>query len=42
MEERASSQESYDQQKARELWETSAEVVKLQPTETILRVEARI
>ncbi len=37
MEEGASSQESYDQQKARELWETSAEVVKLQPTETILR-----
>ena len=42
MEERASSEESYDQQKARELWETSAELVKLQPTETILRVEARI
>jgi NAD(P)-dependent dehydrogenase (short-subunit alcohol dehydrogenase family) len=42
MEERASSEESYDQQKARELCDTSAEVVKLQPTETILRVEARI
>jgi len=36
--ERASSQESYDQRKAAELWETSAEVVKLQPTETILPV----
>ncbi|HET8853020.1 MAG TPA: SDR family NAD(P)-dependent oxidoreductase [Ktedonobacteraceae bacterium] len=42
MEERASSQESYDQQKARELWEASAELVKLQPTETILRVGARL
>ncbi len=42
MEERASSQESYDQQKAQELWETSAELVKLQPTETILRVGARL
>jgi len=38
MEERASSQESYDQHKAADLWETSAEVVKLQPGETILRV----
>jgi len=38
MGERASSQESYDQQKAAELWETSAELVKLQPTETILGV----
>ena len=37
MAERASSQESYDQHKAAELWETSAELVKLQPTETILR-----
>ncbi len=42
MEDRASSQESYDQQKAQELWETSAELVKLQPTETILRVGARL
>ena len=38
MQELASSQESYDQHKAAELWETSAEVVKLQPSETILRV----
>ncbi len=38
MKERASSQESYDQQKAAELWEASAELVKLQPGETILRV----
>jgi len=38
MEERASSEESYDRQKAAELWETSAEVVKLQPSETILHV----
>jgi NAD(P)-dependent dehydrogenase (short-subunit alcohol dehydrogenase family) len=38
MNERASSQESYDQHKAAELWETSAELVKLQPSETILRV----
>ncbi len=36
MEERPSSQESYDQQKAALLWEGSAELVKLQPTETIL------
>ncbi len=40
MEERASSQESYDQQKALELWETSAELVKLQPAETILGVRS--
>jgi len=32
-----SSQESYDTGKAAELWETSAELVKLQPDETILR-----
>jgi len=38
MKERASSQESYDQHKAAELWETSAALVKLQPGETILRV----
>jgi NAD(P)-dependent dehydrogenase (short-subunit alcohol dehydrogenase family) len=38
MNERASSQESYDQHKAAELWETSAESVHLQPSETILRV----
>jgi NAD(P)-dependent dehydrogenase (short-subunit alcohol dehydrogenase family) len=38
MNERASSQESYDQHKAAELWETSAAVVKLQPGETIERV----
>ena len=30
-----SSKESYDQQKAAELWEFSAEIVKLQPNETI-------
>jgi NAD(P)-dependent dehydrogenase (short-subunit alcohol dehydrogenase family) len=29
-------QESYDQQKAAQIWEGSAELVKLQPTETIL------
>ncbi len=38
MNERASSQESYDQHKAAELWETSAALVKLQPSETILRM----
>jgi NAD(P)-dependent dehydrogenase (short-subunit alcohol dehydrogenase family) len=38
MNERASSQESYDQHKAADLWETSAELVHLQPSETILRV----
>jgi len=38
MNERASSQESYDQHKAAELWEASAELVKLQSSETILRV----
>jgi NAD(P)-dependent dehydrogenase (short-subunit alcohol dehydrogenase family) len=38
MHERASSQESYDRHEAAELWETSAEVVKLQTGETILRV----
>ncbi|HKV00657.1 MAG TPA: hypothetical protein VJQ26_00955, partial [Ktedonobacteraceae bacterium] len=38
MKERASSQESYDQHKAAELWEASAELVKLQPGETILHV----
>lgn len=38
MQERASSQESYDQHKAAELWETCVAVVKLQPSETILRV----
>ena len=37
MNERASSQESYDQHKAAELWESSAELVQLQPGETILR-----
>ena len=37
--ERASSEESYNQQEAAELWETSAKLVKLQPTETILRME---
>ncbi len=42
MEEQASSEESYDRQKAAELWETSAEVVKLQPSETILRVESSL
>jgi NAD(P)-dependent dehydrogenase (short-subunit alcohol dehydrogenase family) len=39
MEARASSQESYDRQKAAELWETSTELVKLQPFETILYTE---
>ena len=38
MKERASSQESYDQHEAAELWEASAELVKLQPGETILHV----
>jgi len=38
MEEHSSSQESYNQHKAAELWETSAELVKLQPGETLLRV----
>ena len=38
MKERASSQESYDQRKAAELWETSAELVRLQPGESLLRV----
>ena len=37
--ERASSQESYDQRKAAELWETSAELVGLQPSETILQMK---
>ncbi|HEX6483311.1 MAG TPA: SDR family NAD(P)-dependent oxidoreductase [Ktedonobacteraceae bacterium] len=36
MEAISSSEESYDRQKAAELWETSAELVQLQPTETIL------
>jgi hypothetical protein len=40
--ERASSEESYNQQEAAELWETSVELVKLQPTETILRVESSV
>ena len=38
--ERASSEESYNRQEAAELWETSTKLVKLQPTETILRVES--
>jgi NAD(P)-dependent dehydrogenase (short-subunit alcohol dehydrogenase family) len=38
MNERASSQESYDQRKAAELWETSAELVRLQPGESLLQV----
>ena len=38
MNERASSQESYDQHKAAELWNASTELVQLQPSETILRV----
>ncbi len=33
-----SSKESYDQEKAAELWEASAEFVKLMPDETLLRV----
>jgi NAD(P)-dependent dehydrogenase (short-subunit alcohol dehydrogenase family) len=36
MEERSSSQESYDQEKAAQLWEGSAELVKLLADETIL------
>lgn len=36
MEAISSSEESYDRQKAAELWEISAELVQLQPTETIL------
>ena len=40
--ERASSEESYNRQEAAELWETSAKLVKLQPTETILRVESSV
>lgn len=40
--ERASSEESYNQQEAAELWKTSAELVKLLPTETILRVESSV
>lgn len=35
MEEKASSQESYDLQKAAELWEVSCKLVQLQPDETI-------
>jgi NAD(P)-dependent dehydrogenase (short-subunit alcohol dehydrogenase family) len=38
MEAIASSEESYDRQKAAELWETSAELVQLQPAESILAV----
>ena len=38
MQERASSQESYDQHEAAELWEASAELVKLQSSETSLHV----
>jgi hypothetical protein len=38
MNERASSQESYDQHKAAELWETNAELVHLPPGESPLRV----
>src|SRR6266849_9413331 len=37
--ERTSSEESYNRQEAAALWETSAALVKIQPTETILRVE---
>ena len=36
MNERASSQESYDQHKAAELWEITAELVRLEPGESIL------
>jgi NAD(P)-dependent dehydrogenase (short-subunit alcohol dehydrogenase family) len=42
MNERASSQESYDQRKAAELWDASAELVKLQPSETILRIQSNL
>jgi NAD(P)-dependent dehydrogenase (short-subunit alcohol dehydrogenase family) len=37
--ERASSQESYDIRKAAELWESSAELVKLMPDETIFQAQ---
>lgn len=37
MEETPSSQESYDRAKAAELWETSADLVKLAPNETLLK-----
>ena len=39
MNERASSQESYDQHKAAELREASAELVKLQSSETLVHVK---
>jgi hypothetical protein len=41
----ASGQESYDQHKAAELWEASAELVQLQPmqpSETILQVNSSL
>ena len=42
MNERASSQESYDHYKAAELWKASAELVQLQPGETILQVNSSL
>src|SRR6266568_1429729 len=42
MNERASSQESYDHYKAAELWEASTELVQLQPSETILQVNSSL
>jgi NAD(P)-dependent dehydrogenase (short-subunit alcohol dehydrogenase family) len=41
LKEMSSSQESYDQAKAAELWKTSAELVQLQPHETILRLRSQ-
>lgn len=42
MNERASSQESYDQHKAAELLEASAELLQLQPSKTILQVHSSL
>jgi NAD(P)-dependent dehydrogenase (short-subunit alcohol dehydrogenase family) len=42
MNERTSSEESYNLQEAAELWEASAALVKLQPAETILRVSGLV
>ena len=42
MNERASSQESDDHDKAKGLWEASAELVQLQPSETILQVNSSL
>ena len=42
MNERASSQESYDQHKTEEFWEASAALVQLQQAETILQVNSSL